>query len=297
MKLYHFASAAASVLVIAMSAPAFAQSGYVDVWGGSNRVHKDLQSVTDEGINGAVTFPVQMVEIQLEGSYVDTGRDGLTLTHNAPGQIAFDKQTLGSASVLKRSDKWAFGATVTGGDIGSVDFSRADTSTGALTETIDNLQEIEGGVFAATFGDKWVGSARVSYGRISGGSHRDFNPNYPTQTNRYVNVDDTVHYAAATLAGAFFITDNSAVTLGYDYRDLSNADIIMSGNLGFEWKAAKSPIGAIANATFNRYGNAISAGIVVNFGAGTLLELSKKGPVAQELSQQKSFQSLFVHDQ
>ncbi len=290
MKLYHFASAAASVLIVAIAAPAFAQTGYVDVWGGSNRVHKDLKSVNDDAINGAVVFPTGPVEIQLEGSYVNTGRPSVTLANANPGNVSFGKQTLGAASVVKRNDKWAYGATVAGGQIGDVDFNHADTSTGALKETIGNITEVEGGLFASAFGDKWVGDARANYGVITAGTYR-------TGFGPYHNTNLTLHYVDASLGGAFFITDNSAVTLGFDYKDLSNADVIMAGNIGFEWKASKSPIGAIANATFNRYGNAISAGLVVHFGTGSLIEEAKKGPVAVDLTQLQSFQNLFVHDQ
>src|SRR4051812_6900908 len=120
MKIHHFASAAAAVLVLASAAPAFADpAGFVNVWGGSNRNHPTLSNNEEFGVSGAFAIPVGDFMFQGEAAYVDTGRDAQTLTSTThAGDTSFDVQTVLSASIFKRDDKKAFGATVSGGELG-----------------------------------------------------------------------------------------------------------------------------------------------------------------------------------
>ncbi len=290
MKISHFASAAASVLVLSMATSAFAQTGYVSGTVGTNRYHAALQQNTTYSLNGGVDVPVGMVNLSVEGLYADTGRDGLALTTAKIGGTSFDNQTLAAASVYKRTDKWTFGGSIAGGDLGSIAFNHADTTSGALTKTIDNINEVEGSVFAQTNGDKWVGSARVTFGQISAGTTR-----HSASPSGYRNVSDEIDFAEVSFAGDFFVNDNAMMTFGFSYKDFSNRnDPVMSAGVGGEWKAKDSPIGIIGGVQFNRFGNQVQLGVVATFGGGTLADQVKKGPAAPVLTSLKQWTSLYL---
>ena len=205
MKLSHFASAAATVLVLGSAAPAFAQTGFIQGYWGENRDKSSLQNSEQYGFNGAVSLPVGPVEFSVEASFNDTGRDSLSAgcrggpdddtatggidgpdrpTVNdastpliderlvcAPtvrnGTLSFDQQTFVAGSIDVRNDKMAYGARVAAGQVGQIANVQADPNDNfASVQRVSDITLIQAGGFVQTYQDKWVGSASVMFGHF-----------------------------------------------------------------------------------------------------------------------------------
>jgi len=312
MKLSHFASAAASVLVLGIAAPAFAQTGYVYGVYGENRDHPHIINTEEVGFTGGFSVPVGMFEVSGEASYLDTGRDSLSTADFGKVETrnqatSFDVQTFFAGSLYTRNDKWGWGATVAGGELGDIIFDEFDNSVNAKLPhngkatnpnqarfALDKITEVEGSLFAQAYGDKWVGSARVGYGVVSLGTRIIPNPATTGASDRLLNVDSELNYVDVTLDGNFFFTDHAQLTIGVDWKDYELYDPVVSSSIGLEYQLKDSPISLKSNIEFSKWGNSVTIGAVATFGADSINDRVRKGPANPWVSTLRHYSSQFV---
>jgi hypothetical protein len=321
MKLSHFASAAASVLVLSIAAPAFAQTGYLSGMYGENRDHPNHRNTEEIDAIGGFSVPVGMLEFSGEASYLDTGRDTVVIdpTLSRNGDTEFDVQTLFAGSVYMRNDKMAYGATVAGGELGDIVFDVFDPTVKSNSShagrsinpnqakfATDKITELEGSFFAQMYADKWVGSARVGFGDIQAGTLIATNPSCtscaaPSSSNGFLggtdrlrNVDNHLNYVDVTLDGNFFFTDNAQLTLGVDWKDLEQFDPVVSSSIGLEWQPKSLPVSLKSQIEFSKWGNSIMLGLVGTFGAETINDRVRKGPANPFISALRQYSSQFI---
>jgi hypothetical protein len=294
MKLSHFASAAATVLALSSAAPAFAQTGFIAGYWGENRDKTTLQNTEQHGAQGAVSFPLGGVEVSVEASYNDTGRDPLEITvATNNGTVNFPEQTLFAGSVYTRNDKFGYGATVAGGTIGEIAIRRADNAS-TTSFHIDDITIIEASGVVQTYQDKWVGSARIGLGRIDIGNGVLELLDNPSFSGPYENRTNEKNYLNIDLEGDFFFTDNAVFVIAVNYKDMEHDDPVFSNHLGIEWRAKERPIGLRTDIEFSKFGNSVTVGVVGNFGAETLNDRVRKGPLAPWTGNLRNYSHQFV---